>query len=173
MRAKTYIKKHEIIGKRVRRVSRLEKDIVGRNSFFLFCIELESGLVFTLERDSEIIDPLTNYGLIYPYLGVPKGMFKKMGCNFIGGFELELDTSINPNLDSPIQAVFLPHGAKYFCGLLLENGFIMSSGFSEWGNVLTFHKPKVKSPNDVIFDNPFDNPYGLDPDDVIFELPED
>jgi hypothetical protein len=135
---------------------------------------LESGLRFALERESEIIDPLTNYGLIYPYLAVENGMFGKIAGNIIWKFKLELDTSINRNLDSPIQAVFLPDGRKYFCGLLLENGFVMCDGFPLWGgNVLSFYKPKIARPIDVVFNDPFDSPNGMDPDDVIFELPED
>lgn len=158
MQAKTYIKKWEIMGKRVRSVSKLNKELVGEDQWFcLFVLELESGLRFTLERESEVINPLTNYGLIYPYLTAENGMFGKTASNIIYEFKLELDTSINPNLDSPIQAVFLPAGAKYFCGLVLENGFVMRDSFPLWGgNVLSFYKRN-----------------GMDPDDVIFELPED
>lgn len=157
MQAKTYIKKHEIIGKRVRSVIRINEETLKGDQFCLFVIEIESGLRFTLEREAEIIDPLTNYGLIYPYLAVEKGMFWKMACDIIWKCKLELDSSINPNLDSPIQAMFLPHGAKYLCGLLLENGFIMCDGFPlGGGNALAFF-----------------NPNGLDPDDEIFELPQD
>jgi hypothetical protein len=156
MQAKTYIKKHEIIGERVRSVFRLNLELEENNQFCLFVIELESGLRFALERESGVIDPLTNYGLIYPYLSVETDMFGIKASNIIWEFKLELDTSINPNLDRPIQAVFLPNGAEYFCGLALENGFVMCDGFFPGGNVLAFHKPKRPGKLDEFFELPGD-----------------
>jgi hypothetical protein len=88
-------------------------------------IELESGLRFSLERSTEVLDPLTGFGLIYPY---PK----------TEGLYIEIDARSNANLDSPVKRIMRPYGYIFNCGLVLENDFIIIDGFAMTGNGALF-----------------------------------
>ena len=121
------ITREEVIGKHVSFVLQCDLPYDKKDDYQdrLIIIELESGLRFSLERQTEVLDKETGFGFIYPYVA-SRGLYR------------EMDSQRDANLRSPIKAMFLPFGWKFGCGVLLENGFVIYPGFGQQENGVLF-----------------------------------
>jgi hypothetical protein len=133
------ITREEVIGKRVKFVLQLDLPYDKKEDYQdrLIIIELESGLRFLLVDEKEVLDKETGFGIIYPYVG-SRGLY----C--------EIDSQSNANLRSPIKGLFLPSGWIYGTGVLLENGFIIYTGFGMQENGVLFHASHPENPSEMV-----------------------
>lgn len=130
MEAEHLIYREDVIGKRIKRVSHfnLPFDPEGEFQERLIIVELETGLRFSLQKETNVLDPVSGLALIYSYEEQKE-------------LELVVDIKSEPNLESFIKSIALPYGWDNRVALILENGFVMHDGFSMWDNGVVFYVP--------------------------------
>ena len=130
MNRTTPLKKSYIIGKQILSVSHIDLRYDNDKNFQerLILIELESGLRFTLQQESNIIDTVSKVSRIYPYSNSNPQV-------------VVLRSDAESNLRSPIKALAIPFGWKDSCAVILQNGFALYDGFSSRDNGVLFVRP--------------------------------
>jgi len=126
------ITREDVLGKRIRRVFHVDLPRTEKFQPRSIVIELESGLRFSLEQDSKVVDPVSGLGVLFPYPN-------SKGLNPV------LEAAHEPNLDSPVKAMVTPYGWEYDCGVRLENGYVIHDGFSDWDNGVVFYLPDAET----------------------------
>ena len=113
----------QLIGRRIRAVYERDLEYVKKYRFQprLIIVELTCGFQFFLHQ----------------YPDTPESQLKNK--DICQTDKMVLDADIKPELSSPIKEVVRPYDAPYDIGWLLENGYALHNGFSEWDNSVDFY----------------------------------
>jgi hypothetical protein len=131
-RMRNPIRKPEIIGRHIKFVFEVDLPFDVERQFQprIIVLELDSGLRFALQQETQIQADAPNVRLLFPY-----------------EHPLDLRPTLSADLEqklaSPINCVFVPYGWKDQCGVMLENGVVLHDGYSDWDNGIVYYDSRT------------------------------